>query len=340
LFVCRYRSRAHLKNVLIAAAVMLLVCAPNIAMVSSRVRHLSIGETGRLNYLWWVQGIRQFEGWTGTPGSDMPIHGPRLIAEDPEVLEFATPISGTYPLWYDPAYWYAGATVRFNLKQQWAALRLSLLFYKNFLFESRYLLGGLIVFIVLAISARRRPSASACWFMLWPVAWLVMYALLTTEYRYVASSLILFWVSAYSLVLAREGAFSRLLLIALAAVVLAPRLIELNTHRSSAGERREPDYFLVARDLKQMGIEPGDSIATVGEAFGHYYARIVRVHVVAQITDANAFWSLSPSSAEAIERVVAGTGAKILMAFGRPPAFQSEDWHIVPGTSYSVLRLR
>jgi hypothetical protein len=340
LFVCRYRSRAHLKNVLIAAAAMLLVCAPQIAMISSRVGHFSIAETGRLNYLWWVQGVRQFGGWTGTPGGDMPIHGPRVIAKYPEVLEFAMPISGTYPLWYDPTYWYAGAKVRFNLKQQWAALRVNLLFYKNLFFDLRYPLQGLVVFIVLAISARRRPSAPECWFMLWPLAMLIMYALLITEYRYVASSLILFWVSAYSSVLARNGAFSRLLLIVLAAVILTPRLIELNTHRSSAKRRHEPDYFLVARDLNQMGIEPGDSIATVGEAFGHYYARTARVHIVAQITDANAFWSLSPSSADAIERAVAGTGAKILMGLNRPPAFQSDDWHIVPGTSYSVLRLR
>ncbi len=32
----------------------------------------------------------------------------------PELLEFAEPVSGTFPLWYDPAYWYAGVKAKFD----------------------------------------------------------------------------------------------------------------------------------------------------------------------------------------------------------------------------------
>ena len=109
LLVCRYRSRPHVKNVLVAAGTLVLISAPQIIAISARVGHVTISEAGRLNYLWYVQGLHQFEGWTGTPGGDMPLHGPRQVISDPEVLEFATPVAGTYPLWYDPAYWYEGA---------------------------------------------------------------------------------------------------------------------------------------------------------------------------------------------------------------------------------------
>src|SRR5258708_37431041 len=84
LLASRPKSLIHFKRVVLAAAVMLLFAAPQILLVSKRVGHLSIGETGRLNYLWWVNGIKPFVGWTGTPGDDVPRHAPRTIFERSE----------------------------------------------------------------------------------------------------------------------------------------------------------------------------------------------------------------------------------------------------------------
>src|SRR5229473_2442473 len=95
--------------------------------------------------LWWVNGIQPFVGWTGTPGGDEPVHAPRTIFENPQVLEFATPIAGTYPLWYDPAYWYEGAKARFNASQQIAALKRSLQFYVGVFNDLKYPIAGLAV---------------------------------------------------------------------------------------------------------------------------------------------------------------------------------------------------
>lgn len=340
LFVCRHRSRKHLRKVLIAAAVMFVVCGPQIVMTSSRVGHVSIGETGRLNYIWCVQRMRQFEAWTGTPGGDMLIHGPRVVMRDPEVLEFGKPISGTYPLGYDPAYWYAGAKVHFDLQEQLAAVRRNLLFYRDRFFDLRYPIAGLIMVLGLSVVVRTKPSAPECWCALWPVALLMMYALLYTEYRYVAPWLILFWVSAYSAVLARNGRAERFLLILLAGVVLVPRVVEF---QNMYGKRSQSSdvwrNVVMARDLHQMGIRPGDPIATVGDAFSHHYARIARVHVVAQVTNSAAFWSLPSDTAAAVERAIASTGAKILVGPSRPPEFQSDSWSVVPGTEFSLLPL-
>lgn len=340
LFVCRYRSRRHLKNVLIAAAVMFVVCGPQIVMISSRVGRVSIGETGRLNYLWWVQRIRQFEGWTGTPRGDTPIHGPRVVMRDPEVLEFRQPIGGTYPLWYDPAYWYAGAKVHFDLQKQLAALRLNLHFYKKHLAELRYPILGLIVLLGLGVVARTKPSVTECWFVLWPAAVLIMYALLFTEYRYVAPWFTLLWVSVCSAVLARNGTTERLLLVLLAGLILAPRLVEFqDTYRNPSPPPGAAGNVVMPHHLHQMGIRAGDPIATVGQAFDHHYARIARVHVVAQVTDAAAFWSLPPDTAVAVERAIASTGAKVLVGSSRPSEFQPESWSAVPGTAFSILLL-
>ncbi len=336
----RPSSRLHMRNTLLAGAIMLLLCTPQIVMISARVGHPSIGETGRLNYLWWVQGIRKYQGWTGTSGGDMAIHGPRLVMENPEVLEFGQPIAGTYPLWYDPAYWYAGAKIRFDPSQQWTTAKASLTFYKNYFPDLMYPLAGLVFFVVLTTVARRKPSAPEAWFVLWPLSSLLVYALFTTEVRYVAPWLILFWVGAYSALWARNRIVERLFLILLAAVIITPRLIELSKAASVlAKPRAMPMDVRVAQELDTYGIHPGDSVALVGTGFDHYYARIARVRIVAQVTNAAELWSRSQASAERVEHALAGAGAKALIARFRPAAFQKWDWHGVPDTPYSFLIL-
>jgi hypothetical protein len=179
--------RRSLKRTLIAIAAMLLLAAPQILLVSKRVGHLSIGETGRLNYLWWVNGIQPFVGWTGTPGGDVPAHGPRTIFDNPQVLEFATPIAGTYPLWYDPAYWYEGANARFNASQQIVALRRSLQFYAGIFIDLKYPIAGFVVLSLFALWRRGSPNWNYLWLLIWSIAILFMYALEFTEYRYAAA---------------------------------------------------------------------------------------------------------------------------------------------------------
>src|SRR5689334_20660973 len=61
------------------------------AVAMSRSDHgLTLGEAGRLNYAWLVQrGIPLHAGWIGDSATAIgtPIHPPRLIFRDPEVLE-------------------------------------------------------------------------------------------------------------------------------------------------------------------------------------------------------------------------------------------------------------
>jgi len=106
-----------------------------------------------------------------------------------------------------------------------------------------------------------------------------MYALLTTEIRYIAPWLTLFWIGAYSAVWARNRIAERLLFFLLAIVILTPRLIDLGQAYSIlANSRGLPLNVWVARHLTDNGIRPGDSIAIVGTGFDHYYARTARVH--------------------------------------------------------------
>jgi len=330
----------HFKRVLLAAVVMLLLAAPQILLVGKRVGHLSMGETGRLNYLWWVNGIQQFVGWTGTPGGDVPVHAPRTIYENPQVLEFATPIAGTYPLWYDPAYWYEGAKARFDASQQIVALRRSLQFYVGIFNDLKYPIAGLFVISALALWRRSSPNWVYLWLLGWSIGILFMYALEFTEYRYAAPFLIVFWLAAYGAVLKRDGMPEWIVLLVIAVLALAPRITEATSqYRALSGPRGEFDHVVTARNLEASGIRAGDHIATVGAPFVDFYARIARLRVIAQVSDEAAFWKLPEQEAETIEGALAKTGARVLVARDRPAAFQEHSWRQIPGTRFSFLRL-
>jgi hypothetical protein len=332
--------RRSLKRTLIAIAAMLLLAAPQILLVSKRVGHLSIGETGRLNYLWWVNGIQPFVGWTGTPGGDVPAHGPRTIFDNPQVLEFATPIAGTYPLWYDPAYWYEGANARFNASQQIVALRRSLQFYAGIFIDLKYPIAGFVVLSLFALWRRGSPNWNYLWLLIWSIAILFMYALEFTEYRYAAPFLIVFWLAAYGLVLKRDSTPEWIVLLLIAGLILTPRIKEaVSQYRILSAPRGEFEHVTAARNLDVMGIRSGDRIATVGAPFVDFYARIGRLRVIAQVSGEAAFWKLPPPQAEAVENALSKTGAKALIARDRPAAFQEHSWQQVPGTRFSLLRL-
>src|SRR5260370_28690913 len=107
----------------------------------------------------------------------MPVPPPRTIFDNPQVIEFATPIAGPYPLWYDPAYWYEGAKARFNASQQIAALKRSFRFYAGIFNDLKYPITGLAVLTVLALWRRSSPNWIYLWLFIWSIAILFMYAL-------------------------------------------------------------------------------------------------------------------------------------------------------------------
>jgi hypothetical protein len=280
-------------------------------------------------------------GWIGTPGGDTPVHGPRTIFAIPQVLEFATPIAGTYPLWYDPAYWYEGAKARFNASQQIVALKRSLQFYNGIFNDLRYPIAGLAVLTVLAIWRRSSPNWIYLWLLIWSISILFMYALEFTEYRYAAPFLIVFWLATYGVVLKRDGTPEWIVLLVLAGLLLAPRIKDAASQYDALSRPRgEFDHVVAARHLQAMGIRDGDHIATVGAPFVDFYARIARLRVIAQVSDEAAFWKLPQQQAESIENALAKTGATVLVARDRPAAFQESNWQQIPGTRFSVLKLK
>jgi hypothetical protein len=143
--------------VLLALLLFLAVSAPFVSALTERKGRLTFGDSGKLNYAWFVNGVTWHVHWQGNDdGSGAPVHPTRKLHDMPAIYEFVTPIGGTYPPWYDPAYWYEGVKLDFDLGKQVGVLASNAsVYFDLFARERADLLVGTIVLYLLG---RRRLS--------------------------------------------------------------------------------------------------------------------------------------------------------------------------------------
>lgn len=343
LFCIRPNRNVSRKGVLVSGLVFLAVAAPLVALISGRVGRVSVGETGTLNYIWYVNHaeLLSHNYWEGDFGRMYPTlaHPPRMLAEKPVTLEFSAPLGGTFPLWYDPSYWWHGESVGFDWHRQLAALKEHV---REILREMSALIPG---FLILCILAMRRKAISIqwrdrFWRIAWPLAVCTMLALIHVENRHLAPFLLLFWLAIYGEAMFRVGVRARATILAgVLAVLLVPQAAVLASVAASAARRpgQEPEYRTIARGMTELGIHGGDRLAVVGYAFDSYYARFARVQVTADVEDADEFWRLSGADLKRLEDRLAASGVKALVARNRPAGSWPERWRELNGTSSARL---
>ena len=362
----RGRPRAGARSAL-AVLSFLVVAGPFVALLSASKGRPTIGEAGRLTYVRSVNGV-PYPHWR--PGTSVelgtPAHPARLVFDDPEIYEFGDPVEGTYPLSYDPSYWYEGVTPRVRLGDQASALLSSFRFYFDLFFRQ---LGGFIGILLLLFLVRQGavgrwgPGAWGEGLRLWSlaivaVAAFLMYALVYVEGRYIAGFLVLLLGNALANVRLPDSPTSRRLLVAAGAGLLfflalniaafnveglarlapeaLPALEETDAKTRTAGSPPE-----VAEALLEAGIRPGDPIAYVGYAFGAYFARLAKVRVVAEVPEheASEFWDLEPARREAALASLARTGAIAIVAERLPGETSPSGWIRLRDTSYHLRML-
>jgi hypothetical protein len=342
-------------GVLLAAVVFLLVSAPLIVVMSSRVGHLSTGGSGTLNYAWWVNKVPPYGGsirmgmaildslYTGKFSTSVTLtHPPRTLMEKPLILEFGSPMNGTYPLWYDPCYWNQGAEARFHLRQQLIALKENLLRYGHAFVEMGSLFGGLLVLGVLRLKGPIAPKPERRWYwlLLWPLGASAMYACVHVEYRFLGAFFVLFWLAAYHVMLSgtQKTTETAVLATVLCSLIVSTVGGGVLVHHYQTDDPRHPDYLAIADGLRKLGIKQGDQLATVGDAFEAYYARPAGIRVVAQIADADEFWSLSAAETEKVKEALGSIGVKALLAKESPYRL-GDGWHEISGTRLNRVKV-
>ena len=271
---------------------------------------------------WYFQNL-------GTAGGHYK-HPVRRIFDAPPIYEFATPIKGTIPIWYDPSYWADGAVPRVHPKEELALMIHYVGYYLEMIFASQAsLLVGLLVLWFLGGRKTFLRQLAARWpVWLMGLAGLGMYSLIDVEPRYVAAFFTLLWVGLFSGLAVPSGRDSlRLVSLVMLAVVItmaAPLALSAGEHLAHVVRsfKSEPgNEWRVAEDLRRLGVAPGERIGRIGGRHGTGWARLLRVTVVAEVPRANArdFWYATPEQQARVMEAFRHLGVNAIVAEQIPP---------------------
>lgn len=299
----RISLKSSLSRVSISALLMLLIALPFITAISLQKQRFTIGDAGKLNYAWYVSPVTDDHYWQGSPETGTPAHSTRKINKEPEIIEFATPISGSYPAWYDPSYWSDGIKPKFVLKNQIDIVR------QNLKYIVKLFLAFFLLFFFVLASINKECTVGFLkniihnWrFFLTPVAGLISFILFTNltviiepwvafQTRYIAPFVLMLFVFVLISVDV-NGSLSRKILSGM--VILTVILANTALLFQPSFKRRTIEYpvknirnyhWKVADNLGKMGVKAGDKVAVVGlEDEELYWARLAKVKIVAAIS--------------------------------------------------------
>jgi 4-amino-4-deoxy-L-arabinose transferase-like glycosyltransferase len=338
--------RIALPRLGVSLLLFLIVACPLILALSRAQGRLTFGDSAKLNYACYLYGIGGVN-WQGQPpGTGTPKHPPRKLLDEPPVYAYATHLKGTYPPMYDPAYWEDGMRARFTLRGQARALLTDILeYFKLFVLRQGAILGAIVTLLVLSGTWRSgiRNLAEYAFLLIPPLAALCMYAPVHVEPRMVAGYVVLLWVGMLSgMRLPASPEFKKIAaavmisMLVMLGVQIVGRVVEdLNNGISDAQQLN----WVVAEELKRMGVAPGDIVASAGDTNNSSWHHIAEVSIVAETPDygKESFWWAGDAQAKAqVFQAFATTGAKAVVADRMPFPNWSADWQRIGNTSYYV----
>ncbi len=327
-----------------ALAIFLIVAAPLVIALSNEKHRATFGDSGKIAYAEYVNRATWLTHWQGEPaGTGIPAHPTRKIWSDPPIYEFAQPVAGSYPPWYDPSYWYEGIRPHFSLKGQlWVLFRAANLYLKLI---SRS--GALyVVFFALFVWVRKAGKwefrTKELWLVWLPsVAALGMYALVLVEQRYVSgfALMLLVWILSSLRISEKAGAAlgKRAILAATLALALAIAWpVTRDLREILANKPYEP--WEVAVKLHEMRIPPGTQVGSIGSGLDAYWAHLAGVRIIAEIPGKDQTRFLAADSAKKREILgkFAEAGAEAVVTKDAAVAKSMDGWREIGGTQYYV----
>jgi hypothetical protein len=339
-------------HVAVAAIVFGLIIGAYGLALSRQQHRFTLGDAGKLNYAWLVAGeIPLHAGWIEpSPTSGTPAHPPRLLSSNPTVIAFKEMAPGTYPLWYNPAFFHEGLRVKFDLRKQFSAVAKSWQTLRWAAGSSLIpLLAGLFVLFTLTPVRQAVISFWTSPLGVWPVLAMTMFALVTIEARYVAPFLVLFWLAVYDAATPGKLQSAQQAVLSVTAVsILLFQLSHLGTLAGTFRSAATPTHVAVSRELRRLGLHSGDEIATVGPGFSAYYAKLAKLRIVASIgwkggeyADTGQVEALTDTQFDAIKEKLREVPVKAIVSHYDCAAAERgrHAWHSIANTDYCVLLL-
>jgi hypothetical protein len=277
----RNARRARLPWLVLPA---LALCAPLVVVQSVSQGHWTFGDTGRLNYEWYVNGVPHLQARAAsaeeTRQRDLSTTRVVQMAATQGAVLLTGSLPGSFPYWYDPTRFAPTGAVRFSVASQWRALRENAHWYR--------VVGGAFALLCLgaaaAASTRQRLRGERVVAMLPALTLSILYALTHPEGRLAGAALAtVLLLTLYPGGAARRPSPTRIAPIfqTLECAALA-LLVVLALGRSSnrVSLMRETPARTPAREFARLGLKPGARVGVLGSPFGHYWAHEAGVRIV------------------------------------------------------------
>jgi hypothetical protein len=340
----------------LALVVFGLVAGPYIAALSKQKHRFDFGDSGALNYAWYVSGTDKMhiEPWiTDSFGSASVklVHPEKQLLAQPGIYSYRAEPYGTYPAWFDPTYFHEQIIPKFN------AGRLLHRDVRNVTLSLRYLLNHPEALILLALlfacGARfgyKDWRHTAFWLppVLLGLAMWVIYGLVNVEERYVTLAYLVIILPVFAMLHEppveteqprswRVVAAAMVTLLAFLALGESLR-VALEERRSESAEGLpaawySPNIYGAAKALNALGVGHGDEIACMGTIAclnDPYWMRVADVRVLTEVYNPDAKNLMEeleglPNRPQ-VYNVLKSQGAKVLVAAFDPGTVTGRTW--------------
>jgi hypothetical protein len=359
-------SRRRLHGSIVGVLTFLALSMPFATALSMTRHKLTFGESGTYNVLVHVNH-RPGNHWQGDEkDGEQLLHPTEQIFDVPATFKFDGGPGGSYPVWFDPSYWYEGATVHLQLRQSIAEFIANI---KQLAKRMLFAFDGTLftsLFLLFCISNRGwliLSDIAKFWFLLaTSIATLGMYAAVHVEMRYVAPFLVVTTLALWFSVRLPPTPEARRLQSGAAILLVLMFISPIGPDRVSKDSSSFLDLLKplgaepnrneeVVRGLQAMGLRRGDAIASLeysncavqlssceGAAT---WARLGGFKIVAEVyysqedpaTDANDFWRASPATQQLVLDALAHNGARVVVSRQKPAAVM-QMWYPVGNTPY------
>jgi len=354
---CVDSIRRAVPRVALAAALLLIVAGPFVLAMSLAKGRLTTGESGRLNYLWIINRIPASH-WQGEEaGSGVPPHPTRKILDKPPVYEFGKPVGGTYPVWYDPTYWYEGSVGHLNLRQQLTVLIESVKSYYELFHKWGLQFGWLVGVIALFVMGNRKRQLlrdlTQQWVFIVPgLAGSLLYAFVNVQGRYIGSFIVLLWLGLFAAVRLDNTVDCQRVLAAVTVVLVTITVLVVvasSSHEAILTARQvvggeDPslhEQWQVSEGLLEKGVTSRDRVAVIGDSARAFWANLIGVRIVAEIPRDNvtSFWEADLGLRAKAINAFASAGVNTVIVDNPPPGTDLTGWQQIRKTHYYFYML-
>jgi 4-amino-4-deoxy-L-arabinose transferase-like glycosyltransferase len=330
----------------LAVIVFAGVAGPYIAALSHQKHRFDFGDSGALNYAWYVGGVEKMhlEPWMTSsfgPATVHLIHPEQQILASPGIYSYRAEPYGTYPDWFDTTYF--NERIIPHLDPPVLIKRDA----RNAVLVVRYLFNHpeawILLLLLITMGARlrfgnwRRDNFWLPMILLGLAMW-VLYGLVNVEERYVTLAYLVVLLPLFAALRTPQPeadefgttpsswlpSASTAMIVLLAFIAAGESLRLALEHRRYETALPHPWYnaemFGAARSLQQLGVQPGDEVACMGGYAclnQNYWARLAGVRILTEVYNPNGElfrqWAGLPNRTQVLD-ILRAQNAKVLVA--------------------------